>query len=207
VWRWLVVLIILIMALLPVTPVLANSVNITVTAKPHVTGGITNFTIIYVSDTQLDFTWSLFGEATKIMIRGKYGGYPDNIPDPSTEPSDGYLVYYGDATSCSDTSMDFDENPGPIYYTAWAQKDDGMWYTDIQTGWKESAVLTTIAFIVLALGVSGVAIWRKHLLLYLAAFIGLILIAYHLFDTSVLLGIPLYLVSGYMLWEFVVWWF
>ncbi len=124
--------------------------DVTLWATPVVSGGITNFTIIYVTEQRLDFTWGYSGNATKIMIRGKYGGYPSDIPNGATTPSDGYLVYYGNATSANDTSVDFDQNLGPIYYKAWAQKADGTWIISPYSGSKESALMTLWAFIGLA---------------------------------------------------------
>jgi hypothetical protein len=155
------VVVILVILVLPVTPVLAESVNITVTARPLVTGGITDFIITYVSDYQLDFSWGYTGDATHIMIRGKYGDYPENITDPWTEPSDGWLVYYGDGTEATDwVNMEF--LSVPIYYSAWAQKDDGMWYLDVQSGWKESALVLFLGFIFLALGLTALAYTKRR---------------------------------------------
>jgi len=98
----------------------------------------------------LDFTWGYSGNTTQIMIRGKYGSYPANIADNLTQPSDGYLVYYGANTTASDTSMDFDQNPGAIYYRAWGQKNDGTWDTSPDSGWKESAIMTLIGLFLFA---------------------------------------------------------
>lgn len=144
-WKWLkgfVVGFILLLTL--ATPVLADVVTVTLYATP-ISYGLTDFTITYVSDTELDFSWGYSANVTKAMIRGKYGKYPSDIPDIHTEPSDGYLVYYGTETTANDTSMDFDQNPGAIYYKAWGQMDDGTWRTTAKSGWKESAVMTLIA--------------------------------------------------------------
>ena len=122
---------------------LADSIDITVVARPYIGGGITDFVITYVSETQLDISWSFTGDAVNIMIRGKYGDYPE-------DRDDGYLVYYGSDVTTSDTNMDFDENPGPLYYRAWGQKVDEVWYEDYQDGYEESAILTLIAFIIFA---------------------------------------------------------
>lgn len=97
--------------LLLVTPVLAASVDVGVSAQGLVVGGgncLTNFTITYVSVTRFDFSWGYGANTTSVMIRGKYGGYPADIPNDTTEPSDGYLVYSGNATFCSDTSVVLD---------------------------------------------------------------------------------------------------
>lgn len=150
--RLLLAVLILSLNTMPVSA--ATSVNITVTARPKISGGIANFTIVYISETQLDLSWVLTGDAVNIMIRGKYSEYPADIPNGLTDPSDGYLVYYGNGLSVSDTSMDFDEITGVLYYKAWAQKADGTWYTNSSTGSEESRTLILLAFVILALGLT-----------------------------------------------------
>jgi hypothetical protein len=145
--------------------------TVVVTNQPMFTGaGISWFQVTYTTDTQMDLDWMLGGSGVNIMIRSKYGGYPADIPNETVAPYDGNLVYYGDGlatTTFSDTSMDFDENPGSIFYKAWAQKADGTWYVTTGTGNKESAVVTLIAFLLLALGLTIPAfIWRKALLAF-----------------------------------------
>jgi len=125
--------------------------TVTVTVRPLWTSGLTNFAITYISDTQMDLSWQFAGDGVAIMIRGKYGDYPTDIPDMHTTPSDGYLVYQGSGLLCSDTSMNFDQNPGPLYYKAWAQRIDGTWHTNFDSGWKESEELLMIALMILAL--------------------------------------------------------
>ena len=141
---------------------LAESIEITVVAKPHIGGGISDFVITYVSETQLDISWSFVGDAVNIMIRGEYGGYPE-------DRDDGYLVYYGSGVTTSDTSMDFDENPGPLYYRAWGQKADETWYEDYQGGYEESEIMTMLGLIVLALGSSWVGLKSSYWILKLLA--------------------------------------
>ena len=130
------------------------SVTVVITADPIFSVGIEDFIITYVSDTQLDLDWVYGTDGVNIMIRAKYGEYPDDIPDEDTMPSDGYLVYYGSATSYSDTSMNFDENAGMLYYKAWAQKADGTWILDTSTGYKESEIMTLLFFAIIAIGLS-----------------------------------------------------
>lgn len=130
----------------------AESVDIAIYAKPGV--GILELIVVQISDTQVDLSWSKSGDVDKVMIRGKYGEYPADIPDGATAPSDGYLVYYGDGLAVSDTSMNFDENPGILYYKAWGQKADGTWYTESNTGSEESKQVTLIALLFLTLGLS-----------------------------------------------------
>lgn len=145
------ILAIIVIVLTQATPVLgAEIAQVNITAIPMITGGIFNFVITYVSDQRLDITWSTSADVSNTMIRGKYGSYPDDIPDEDTTPSDGYLVYYGNGHSASDTSVDFDENAGTLYYKAWAQRADGTWYINTSSGEQESAIMTLIAIILIA---------------------------------------------------------
>lgn len=173
---------VLVVAVSLLVPTTANAVVITVTATPLVAGCISDFTITYVGDRQLDFSWSYGENATEIMIRGKYGHYPKDIPDEFTEPSDGYLVYSGNLTSCSDTSMDFDQNPGPIYYKAWGLRDDGTWQSPPLEGWKESRALLALAVTILALGITIAAFVIKQQLLHAVGIIGWMIFAYFMYN-------------------------
>ena len=146
--------------LLPVVCKANSSIGVVITVV-GTTGGISNFTVTYVTDTDMHLSWSFIGDAVNIMIRSKYGGYPANIPNSTTTPSDGNLAYYGSGTSFDDTSMNFDQNPGSLFYSAWAQKADGTWYTNLSTGSEESRVVLFIAFVVIALGLTIAAFMAK----------------------------------------------
>jgi hypothetical protein len=136
--------------LLNVVPVYAATTqDVTITATPG-GAGILTFVATYISETQIDLDWTVTGDVDKVMVRAKYGSIPADIPDEDTAPTDGYLVYYGAGLSSSDTSMDFDANPGPLNYKAYAQKADGKWYLVSKTDWKESALMTLIFFAVFA---------------------------------------------------------
>ena len=156
--RILFIILIATVGLLNAVPVLAATTAIvSILGIPAYSGGILSFNVIYTSDTEMDLNWTLNpSTAQNIMIRAKYGQYPADIPDENTMPSDGYLVYYGDGlttTSAVDTSMDFSENAGSLYYKAWAQKVDGTWYVTTGTGNEESRdVILATLFGVLALG-------------------------------------------------------
>lgn len=135
---------------MPVGVYAADSVDVDITATPIFSAGILTFTITYVSDTRLDLDWTVDGTVAKVMVRAKYGSYPADIPDENTAPSDGYLVYYGGDLSAIDTSMNFDEHAGALYYRAWAQKADGKWYVVTKSGAKESKQLVFLGLIGLA---------------------------------------------------------
>lgn len=159
--------------------------SVEVVAKPRISGGIINFRITYVSDTQIDISWGYTGDAVKIMIRAKYGGYPENIPDEDTTPSDGYLVYYGNGVQTTDTSMNFDQNPGPLYYRAWAQRANGKWHRTVVEDSKESDVMTLIAFLVLALGFTVPAFIARKAWLAFAGAGGWMIFAVYCYTKSV----------------------
>lgn len=143
-----------------VFPISVSAGNVvTVTMNPLFTGGINSFTITYVTDTQMDLDWTYGGDTANVMVRAKYGNYPANIPNQFTTPSDGYLVYYGSGLSASDTSMNFDQNPGYLYYMAWAQRGDGTWHLDVSSGKEESKQLILIAMIISPLAIMGLG-WR-----------------------------------------------
>ena len=166
--------------LLQIVPVLAGtSIDISVYARGSV--GVSNFTVTYVSDTDMYLTWGYSADVVKVMVRAKYGSYPNEIPNDTTAPSDGYLVYYGSDNSTEDTSMDFNENPGPLYYSAWGQKADGTWYTTTQQANKEAMILNYIAFFLLALALTVISLkWYNILLSLLAAISWLCLWRYNL---------------------------
>jgi len=167
--KWLRVLIAVVYVVavlaIPLTALASEVADITITATPIFTAGIINFQVTYINDQRLDFSWGYGIGATKIMIRAKYGDYPSDIPDESTTPTDGYEVYYGNGVTASDTSVDFDQSPGPIYIKAWGQKADGTWYTTADTGQEEGMGMTLLALSILALGLTAAMFATKNMML------------------------------------------
>ena len=152
-WKWLLAPIALALGGLVFLPVAAQAgvtANITLFATPLWGGGITGFTITYVTETKLKLDWGLGTGTDRVMIRAKYGSYPADIVATSEIPSDGYQVYYGTGITTNDTSMDFDANPGPIYYRAWAQLADNSWVLSSSAGSEESMIMTLLAFLTFA---------------------------------------------------------
>jgi hypothetical protein len=169
-WKWLVIILITIgLSITPAAVFADTTAVINVTNTPLFTQGIKTFTITYVSDTEMDLAWTVDATAANVMVRAKYGQYPADIPDENTAPTDGYLVYYGTDLSAMDTSMDFDENAGAIYYKAWAQKADGTWYTTTSTGSEESREVVLIGLIALGAIGSIFAIYKRQLLFAVGA--------------------------------------
>jgi hypothetical protein len=167
-------LVVILLILMSSTPVLAAEVvDVSITAIPIFTHGILFLNILYVSDTRMDLSWDYNpAEIQKVMVRSSYNGYPADITDPNTAPSDGNLVYYGNLKTFSDSSMNFDQNPGPIYYKAWAQKINGTWEIVTSSGLKESVELLFIGFIALAGLLTWFAFRWHNILMTLVAMLG-----------------------------------
>jgi hypothetical protein len=179
IFRVLAVIMILATSLIPIVISADSSVTVIITADPSVTAGITSFTITYINESEIDLDWTVDPTVDKVMVRAKWGEYPDDIPNENVAPSDGYLVYYGFDFSTIDTSMDFESNLGTLYYKAWAQKPTGKWYVDTFTGFKESEVVTLILLFGTGLVISGFAIMKRHTVVgILASALWLACIAY-----------------------------
>jgi hypothetical protein len=65
----------------------------------------------------------------------------------------------------------------------------------------------TYELIWLALGISVIALWQKHILLYLGAFISLLLIGFNFAETSWMMGIPVLCLAGFMMLKSIMYWF
>jgi hypothetical protein len=169
------------------TVVFADGVHITVTANPRVAGSVSNFTITYVDEKTIEFSWGFYGDASKIMIRGKVGGYPSGISSPDVAPSDGYLVYYGNGTSSSDVDWMMGSVARPVYYAAWAQRADGTWYTDQSRDWMENTFLIMAGlgiFLLLATCLTIAAVSKRSGLLSYGAVGAWMLTAFQAFYAS-----------------------
>lgn len=129
----------------------ATSSEVTITAVGMVVAAPGGFTVTYISDYEVGLSWVKPAGAANVMIRAKYSDYP-NEPNPGEEPTDGYLVYYGDGTYTSDTAVSLDETATPVYYKAWCETTNGQWGTLYASGEMEGIGMVLIAFVVLALG-------------------------------------------------------
>ena len=139
--RRLWLLVVLFLALIS-TPVAAD---VTVVAVPYVGGGVVNFTAVYITDTQVDLSWTKGDDIVNVMVRAKYGSMP-------MSRTEGYLVYEGALESVSDTSMNFDETLGIIYYRAWAENSTGIWNdSEVTTSGVEGITVLMLGLCALAL--------------------------------------------------------
>lgn len=63
-----------------------------------------------------------------------------------------------------------------------------------------------IAEVMLLGGLSVVALWQRHIVLYLGAFTGLLLYGIQVADSDIKLGIPIVVFGGFFLYRSVVMW-
>lgn len=152
--RWLWLLAVPVSLALPIMARADTSADITVTAVGYVCEAPGGFTLTYISDYEVGIDWIKGVDADKTMIRAAIGRYPTDI-------TDGWLVYYGDGTSCSDTGVNLDETASPTYYRAWSQSIGGAWnefsYAEDNI---EGIGVQLLAFVILAVGltISGYAL-------------------------------------------------
>ena len=136
---------------------------VTITVVPFLGSGILTFTVTQISDTEVDLAWTKDAGITNVMVRAKYG----TMPMSRTE---GYLVYEGALDSAVDTSMDFNETAGTLYYRIWGQRADGLWLDyEVNKASAGGLVVTLLAIGVLVATLSYIAIRSNFILLKIAA--------------------------------------
>ena len=141
------VVIALYLVVMPSSVVLAATsagVNVTVTAD--VFPSPINFTAVYVNDNQVDISWANPIGSVNVMVRARYGSVP-------VDRTDGYEVYYGALEVADDTSMEFDECAGKIYYRAWAEYAGPEWSSAVDDD-VEGIAMTLIALAMIPLGLT-----------------------------------------------------
>ena len=110
----------------------------------------TNLVLTMVGDNEVLISWTMGAGACNSMVRGAVGRVP-------TSRTDGYLVYYGSATSATDW-IDEDEM---VYYRVWSQSCDDSWET---TGIYDSIggnMVPLVLFGILGLGLTFGFFWKK----------------------------------------------
>jgi len=162
-WRIALILVGICWALLLPSPVQADtSQNVTVTAAGYICEVPGGFTLTYISDHEVQITWTKGDGAAKTMIRAKYGSYPEDVDD-------GYLVYYGDGESCSDTAVSLDETATAVHYRAWSEDEYGAFTAEWVEGTMEGIGVTLIALVVLTLGLTVTGFWQRRVWLFVMA--------------------------------------
>jgi len=141
----------------------APSANIIVTAVPDWTSP---FAITKISDTQVDVDWTIPVGADRVMVRAKYASYPAD-PGGGVEPTDGYLVYFGNGVAASDTSMNLDESVGKLYYRAWSitPTPGDVWSASFGEDNVEGLGMTMLVFALLPLSLTYLMFTTKNRML------------------------------------------
>jgi len=151
--------------MLPSISVFADSsADVTVTASGWVAGAPGEFTLWYISDYEVEITWTKGEDAANTMVRAAFGRLPE-------DRSDGYQVYYGDGASCTDTALSL-ATPEIVYYRAWSQRADGVWSELFASATTEGFMSASFLFIGL-IGLAGMLTYfawqRRHVLICMAA--------------------------------------
>lgn len=137
-----------IMLLLLFQPVVnaATTADVTITATGIVVAAPGGFTITYVSDYEVNISWTKPVGADKTMIRAAFGRMPTSI-------TDGYEVYYGTGNNFNDSAASL-ATPDIVYYKAWSQTAAGAWsplWATADTGGLMSLSFLFIAIVVLTI--------------------------------------------------------
>lgn len=163
----LLLLLVLSAPLLVGTPVqAATSVNITITAVGFICGAPGDFTLTYVTDNEVDISWVKGEDAENTLVRAAFGHVPASI-------SDGYQVYYGTGTSCTDNAIDL-ATPSIVYYRAWSRNAGGVYASLFASG--DTGGFMSISFLFMTLSIIGLVLflaafrWKDMLLSYAAFF-------------------------------------
>lgn len=139
---WLrVIIIVTVLLSIPVAVLADTTADVTVTARGFILESPT-LTITWISDTEIKLDWTVDDDTANVTIRAKIGSVPD-------DRSDGYLVYTGNATTYTDTSLNLDEMATYMYYRIWAQDDEGVWEEEGDYGWIGGEGMVLIAIILL----------------------------------------------------------
>lgn len=95
----------------------ASSQDISIIAYGYIIEPPGGFAYTYISDYELGLSWTPGNGSVNTMVRVGYGSFPAN-------QSDGFLVYYGNNSSCIDTNynMYWDQIP---FYVAWSEDPFG----------------------------------------------------------------------------------
>lgn len=186
--------------LVPSATLADSSEGVVVTATGYIAGAPVNFTVTYISDYEVGLSWTKGEYAERTLIRATIGRMPENSED-------GYLVYYGDGESVTDTALNLDEIATLVYYRAWSENSKGV-LEDIGADGSVGGIgMTLIAEAIFILGLSGLAMWRKNIILYTGSFLCLLLFGLNLCETSWMWGLgPLFLAAFMMYQSIQYWW-
>lgn len=116
----------------------------------------TDLTLTYVSDYEIHISWAKGVNAHYSMVRGAVGRIPE-------DRTDGYLVYYGTATNCTDYTAKAGETV--IYYRVWSQSEAEVWEDDGVSGSIGGVAVALIVLGILAVGLTVTMFATRNMLL------------------------------------------
>lgn len=179
-WRWLLGFLLAITVVLgvPFTAEAATSAEVTITVVGYVVGAPGGLTLTYVSDYEVGISWTKGEDAENTMVRAAVGRLPESR-------TDGYLVYYGPGTSTSDWKGNLDVIDARIYYRAWSERVDGVWEEGGTSDWLAGGGgMTTIAIIMLVLGLTIAAYVVKSGMLYAICIPAWLFFTFYMFNIN-----------------------
>lgn len=160
------------------TPMLADTTaDVTVTATGYIVG-VSELTITWITDTQIQIDWVMGDNVTNVMLRAKIGSLPD-------DREDGYLVYTGNATTFTDTAVNLDEIATYVYYRLWSQGSGGVWEEEGDSGWIGGQGMILIAIIMMCAMVSYFSLRSSNILLALGASLTWLFFLYYTRDNPI----------------------
>jgi len=161
--KWFLIILWIGLVFLPTTVGAATTANVTVTAMGYIGEAPGDFVITYVNDRAVLLEWTKGAGASQTMVRMEYGEYPG-------DRDDGYLVYLGEGTNCTDSNVLLATYEVP-YYRAWSQIN-GTWE---EIGTTAEANFMSMSFLFTIIVVLGLVLfvaafrWKDLLLSYSAA--------------------------------------
>ena len=142
-WRIVLLIALLILPVAPSIVSAATTSTVTITAIGVTVAAPGGFILTYVSDYEVNISWTKPVGALNTMVRAAYGRAPTSV-------TDGYEVYYGVGDNFNDTSISL-TTPDVIYYAAWSRRADGVWSPLWATADTENFMSASFAFIGLLL--------------------------------------------------------
>ena len=174
----------------------------------------------------VEINWNLGSGAAKTMIRRQIGAYPETINDGELAYYD-----TGEYCLDTGGEVALDLNHAVYFYRAWSQAADEDWsseYAQAQIGIIDpltepltdlaealntrlgefdekmqtmNDTFTLAVMLIFALGLAFFAVKANDIMIYTAAFLGILIIGYSIAETTLFLGVAVGLVGGYMMYR------
>lgn len=169
---------------------LADELTVNYTYVDISTNPPANITYEVIDDNRVSLSWDKgYGTHNTYIVR-KLGSPPASI-------TDGTVVYYGPEKSCIDTGAELGLflSTNTYYYRAWSENVLGGHSTD----YAQKEVTGIMSVLILTLGISAFAFWKREVWLYIIAAIAMLFFSYSLFETNLYIAIAPFILTLYML--------